>query len=560
MYAAAPANLSKQPQGSVSYLQPGDAVIFNASFFPPYGHIAVVGSVSGSSGQLYSENTGANNGTGNNSVWDFSFSGGTITVPGIASAGYVTGVVHRPGTPPPTNSPQPAYGGVLRYATAAGHWATTMGGVPAGAAFEETLGQISMVGLPGTTQLFSCLSGTDQFVSADPGCEGRQVVGSIGYAFNAPVAGQATLPLVRCTVISNGTHFVSNDPNCEGQHIESTLGYSLATLSGWDVTPAPTGAQAIAGDTTAAVSWLAPAANVSSITSYTVTATDTTNATNGGQTSTVLGGPPALDAIVNGLVDGDSYTFTVTATNAVGTSSPSAASNSVTPTGTAPIVSSVPTVALNPAGKVSNSSPTAAVSVTVSWGVTAGSVPVCSQAVQVSINGGSTWKSLPAPAAVATSLTTTMTAGKAAEFRVQAAGCDHLLSSWATSSVLTARILQETSSVVAFSAGWSVLACTACSGGSQEQASTNGATATVTLAGVQGVAIVLSNGPANGQADVTADGGTPILVNTHATATRSLRFGYTVGWSTDGAHNLVLTALGTSGHPEIQVDAIVTLG
>ena len=96
MYAAAPSGLRKEPQGSISSLKPGDAVVFNTSFFAPYGHIAVVGVANGSSGQLYSENTGANNGTGNNSVWNYSLSGGTLTVPNIAAAGKITGVVQAP--------------------------------------------------------------------------------------------------------------------------------------------------------------------------------------------------------------------------------------------------------------------------------------------------------------------------------------------------------------------------------------------------------------------------------------------------------------------------------
>ena len=65
----------------------------------------------------------------------------------------------------------------------------------------------------------------------------------------------------------------------------------------------------------------------SAITSYTATATDSTNPAHGGQTASGTGSP----IIVNGLTNGDSYTFTVTATNLVGTGPPSAASNAVVP-------------------------------------------------------------------------------------------------------------------------------------------------------------------------------------------------------------------------------------
>jgi 5'-nucleotidase len=57
------------------------------------------------------------------------------------------------------------------------------------------------------------------------------------------------------------------------------------------------------------------------------TAADLTNPANGGQTATGSASP----ITVTGLTNGDSYTFTVTATNAQGTGPASTASNAVTP-------------------------------------------------------------------------------------------------------------------------------------------------------------------------------------------------------------------------------------
>ena len=92
--------------------------------------------------------------------------------------------------------------------------------------------------------------------------------------------------------------------------------------------------RASAGDRTAAVAWTAPADGGSTITSYTVTPYVSGVA----QTpTTVAGNPPASSAAVTGLTNGTTYTFTVTATNAVGTGPASAPSNAVTPAGaTAP--------------------------------------------------------------------------------------------------------------------------------------------------------------------------------------------------------------------------------
>lgn len=85
----------------------------------------------------------------------------------------------------------------------------------------------------------------------------------------------------------------------------------------------PAAPQAVAGSETATVTWVKPNDNHSEITSYTVTSTP------GNFTCTATA--PALSCAVNGLTNSVSYTFKVTATNAVGTSAASASSNSVTP-------------------------------------------------------------------------------------------------------------------------------------------------------------------------------------------------------------------------------------
>ena len=95
---------------------------------------------------------------------------------------------------------------------------------------------------------------------------------------------------------------------------------------------APTGVSAAAGNSTATVTWTAPANGGSAITSYTVTPYLAGNAQ---PATTVNGSPPATTATITGLTNGSSYTFTVTATNAVGTGPASAASNAVIPTAAA---------------------------------------------------------------------------------------------------------------------------------------------------------------------------------------------------------------------------------
>ena len=105
-----------------------------------------------------------------------------------------------------------------------------------------------------------------------------------------------------------------------------TLRQQLQAIGGsvWPTVPdAPTIGTATGGNTTASVTFTAPAyaGYPATITGFTVTSSP------GGLTGTGSASP----ITVSGLTIGTSYTFTVTATNATGTGPASAASNSVTP-------------------------------------------------------------------------------------------------------------------------------------------------------------------------------------------------------------------------------------
>lgn len=143
------------------------------------------------------------------------------------------------------------------------------------------------------------------------------------------VANDTTNPIysgLSCTTTTGTSCTISNlnvgDTYSFEVYATNSLGDSNSS-SQVSVTPAPpgapTGVSAAPSPGSSVVSWTAPSSSGSNaITGYTVTSS-------GGQTCITAG---ALNCTVTGLTDGDSYTFTVTASNSIGTgpaSSPSSA-------------------------------------------------------------------------------------------------------------------------------------------------------------------------------------------------------------------------------------------
>jgi hypothetical protein len=175
---------------------------------------------------------------------------------------------------------------------------------------------------------------------------------------------------ITVTGLTNGTAytFTMVATTSVGNSINSNISSSVTPFTN---PSSPTNVVATPGNAQASIVFTAPTDNGGSpITSYTVTS-NPGNITASGASSPI---------IVSGLTNGTAYTFTVVATTAVGNSTASVASSSVTP--------------LLPPGAPSNLTPTPGNGqITVSWNAPTSGGPVTAYLVEYKLVSSSTWLS-----------------------------------------------------------------------------------------------------------------------------------------------------------------------
>ena len=244
----------------------------------------------------------------------------------------------------------------------------------------------------------------------------------------APTSGTVLLTLAANTVVDlSGNAGPTTDVSA-----------ASVTVTPATVPSAPASVIATPGDAQAAVAWSAPASDGGSpITGYTVTSSPDL------KTCTTTGVPSCT---VTGLANGTPYTFTVTATNAVGTGPASPASAPVTPTAPIPVPPTAAITAL-PVWRVATSIP-------LHWSATPGTAPVASYDVRYrratwkgSFGSSVLWRS----ATAATGATFGGAAGSTYCFSVRARDTGGLVSAW-TAMTCTGVPLDDRS--LSRSSGW----------------------------------------------------------------------------------------------------------
>lgn len=194
--------------------------------------------------------------------------------------------------------------------------------------------------------------------------------------------------------------------------------------------------------------------------------------------------------------------------------------------------------------------------VTLSWsGSDAGGAGIASYQVARSVDGAAF--AVLSNAQAGTTLATTVTAGHTYRYEVRARDRAGNIGGYAAGPTITPQLVQQTSTAVTWSSGWTTTSSTSYSGGSARTATTAGSSLTYAFTG-RAIAVVVARDPTYGQVKVYLDGTYLTTVDTYATSHAYRSVIYARGF-TAGSHHLKLVVVGTSGRPRVVVDAFEVL-
>lgn len=227
----------------------------------------------------------------------------------------------------------------------------------------------------------------------------------------------------------------------------------------------------------------------------------------------------------------------------------SPASHAITLDTTAPVITKAPAPSFK-TGQVG----TTAVPVAINWAGTDATSGISHYDLMESVNGGA-FSLVASP--VSATATENLNPGHSYVFEVRATDKAGNVSGFTAGAKFTLSAYQETASAITYSSGWTQQAVAGAYGGSVRYATIAGKSAKFAFSGSQ-VAWAATIDTSRGSARVSLDGGAAATVSTNGPSlkTRTVVYAKSV---TSGSHSLLLTVVGTSGHPRVDVDAFFVI-
>jgi Divergent InlB B-repeat domain len=229
------------------------------------------------------------------------------------------------------------------------------------------------------------------------------------------------------------------------------------------------------------------------------------------------------------------------------------ASDSIVVDQLAPSITSAPAASVVTSSTIGSSA-----SVRVAWVGTDAASGIAKYEVGLSTNSGSfVLVSSPTSSSYTRSLTFSSTTTY--RFRVRAIDKVGHASAYSYGQTFHVKLIQQSSTSVHYNAAWSLGSTTSASGGSYRYTSTAGRYTYYTFTG-RTIAVVAYRSSGSGSFKVYIDGVYKTTVSLYiTTATQWKRVVYSLNVPS-GTHTIKLVAVGTSGHPRINLDAFIVLG
>jgi hypothetical protein len=190
----------------------------------------------------------------------------------------------------------------------------------------------------------------------------------------------------------------------------------------------------------------------------------------------------------------------------------------------------------------------------ISWAATAGAT---AYQLQVQRNGGR-WSNV--VLASATSRTATLLYDQDSRYRarLRVKSLAGAWGPWEYNTPVSTAFDQETSSRIRYSGTWTHSKSVGASGRFVRFRSVPGSTASFTFSGLA-VAWVAPRGLSRGSAAIYMDGVYRTTISLYDSSELARSIAFAASFTTAGSHTITVKALGTAGHPRIDVDAFAVL-
>jgi subtilisin family serine protease len=189
----------------------------------------------------------------------------------------------------------------------------------------------------------------------------------------------------------------------------------------------------------------------------------------------------------------------------------------------------------------------------ITWSASTDASGIESYRVRVRKTGTTTWTTI---AGATTSRSAVAVLAYSQAYELQVTARDRGANSTTTTLAVTPKRYSESSSRATYTGAWSLVTSTRYQGGKARATTTAGRKVRYDITG-RSIAWVAATGPTRGSARIWVDGVYVASVSLHASSTSYRKVVWSRSWSSSGPHSVTFVVSGTSGHPRVDVDAMI---